>query len=129
MPGIHQRSNAKSRLIDKEFPYQVALPDDLCCMENLTIIMEFCRRFPYRVPTKCVTAAWPNGTWLRMRLHCFANRADAEEFAAHFEGEHFDPKKDRGKGHHRGIWRRQGNWEHSERSGPLKVPKFFREHP
>ena len=81
MPGVHQRSTAKSARIDKEFPHQVALPDDPCCMENLTVITEFCRRFPYRVPTKSVRAAWPNGTWLIMRLHCFAGRVDAEAFA------------------------------------------------
>ncbi|WP_419697304.1 hypothetical protein ACN2CC_35460 (plasmid) [Mesorhizobium muleiense] len=28
--------------IDRAYPYQVALPDDICCMHNLTLIMEFC---------------------------------------------------------------------------------------
>jgi hypothetical protein len=36
-----------------------------------------------------------------------------------FEGEHFNPKKDRGKGADRGIWRRTGTWE-STRSDPAR---------
>ena len=37
-----------------------------------------------------------------------ATWADAEEFANHLEGEHFNPRKDRGKGKDRGVWRRSG---------------------
>ena len=130
MPGIHQRANAKSARIDKELPHQVALPDDICCMENFTIIAEFCRRYSYRVETKKVTAIWPNGTSVALRLHCFADRADAEAFAAHFEGEHFNPAVDYGgKRRHRGAWRRTGSWEFKEQWGPLRMPKFFRENP
>ena len=98
-------------------------------MENHTVIMEFCRRFSHRVETRRVTAIWPNNTRLELRLHCFANRADAEEFANHFEGEHFNPKKDRGKGKDRNVWRRSGEWQHKEQTGPLKMPRFFVENP
>jgi hypothetical protein len=62
-------------------------------------------------------------------VHCFDNREDAEEFAIHFEGEHFNPKKDRGRGAERGMWRRTGTWVHKERTGPLCMPRFFVENP
>ena len=68
-----------SARIDKELPHHI------CCMENFTIIAEFCRRYSYRVETKKVTAIWPNGTSVSLRLHCFADRSDAAVFAAHFE--------------------------------------------
>ena len=62
---------------------------------------------------------------LELRLDCFANRADAEEFADHFGGEHFNPKNDRGKEVERGVWRRTGTWEHKDLTGPLNMSRFF----
>ena len=130
MPGEHQRANAKSARLDKELPYQVALPDDICCMENFTIISAFCQRYSYRVETKGVIAVWPEGKQIHMRLHCFAGRSDADAFAAHFEGEFFNPTVDYGgKRRHRGAWRRTGSWEFKEQWGRLRMPKFFRENP
>jgi hypothetical protein len=29
--------------IDRAYPYQVALPEDICCMRNYTLIEEFCQ--------------------------------------------------------------------------------------
>jgi hypothetical protein len=129
MTAVHKRANAKRAAIDRELPYQVALPEILCCMENLTPITDFCSRFARRAETTRVTAIWPNNTRLELRLHCFANRGDTEEFADHFEGEHFNPKRDRGKGTDRGVWRRTGAWEFKEQTGPLKMPRFFVENP
>lgn len=41
MPGRRMGELSYSA-IDRAYPYQVALPDDICCMHNLTLIMEFC---------------------------------------------------------------------------------------
>ena len=129
MTAVHKRANAKRAEIDRELPHQVALPEILCCMANLTVIMDFCRRFSHRVETRSVTAIWPNNTRLELRLDCFGNRVDAEEFANHFDGEHFNPQKDRGKGKDRNVWRRSGEWQHKDQTGPLKMPRFFVEIP
>lgn len=98
-------------------------------MENYDALARFCRRFAYTVEHKHVTSIWPDDTRVKMRLHCFASAADAEEFAAHFEGEHFDPVRDRGKGKDRNAWRRTGPPEAKEQYGPLRMPKFFQDHP
>ncbi|WP_378948105.1 hypothetical protein [Mesorhizobium sp. ANAO-SY3R2] len=62
------------------------------------------------------------------RLYCFATRADAETFAAYFEGLHFDPDKDRERGLVNRAWLRTDEWKPIERSGPLELPRFFREY-
>lgn len=61
--------------IDRAYPYQVALPDDICCMHNLTLIMEFCGKRGLIHLTRHVTAMWPNGKQEHYRLHCFADLA------------------------------------------------------
>lgn len=53
---------------------------------------------------------------------------DAEVFATHFEGAHFDPIKDREKGKVCGAWLRTDEWKPTERCGPLELPRFFREY-
>jgi hypothetical protein len=126
--SAHKRANAKRAEIDRDLPHQVALLNDLCCMENFTTIRKFCERFAGRVETTSVTAIWPNDTRAEFRLYCFATREEAEVFADHFEGDHFNPK-DRGKGVERGVWLRFDSWEYKDRSGPLRVPKFFAENP
>lgn len=88
----------------------------------------YCRRFspqPEKLPLK---AKWPNGKQEAFRLYCFASREDAEVFAAHFEGVHFDPIKDREKGRVNGAWLRTDEWKPIDRSGPLELPRFFREY-
>lgn len=129
MTAVHKRANYQRARIDRALPYQVALPDEFCCMENYTVIAEFCRRFDPAPEHRSITAIWPDGTQKKMRLHCFASRADAEVFAAHFEGEHFDPVRDRGKGERRDAWRRTGSWVNVDHFGPLKLPRFFRDNP
>jgi hypothetical protein len=74
-----------------------------------------------------VIAKWPNHKVLEFRLHCFRSRQEAETFAAHFEGMHFDPVKDREGGKINGAWIRTDEWRPIERCGPLKVPRFFQE--
>lgn len=130
MTAVHKRANANRAQIDRYFPHQVALPADYTCMENYGVIERFCKeRFGSSPPTREVAAVWPGTIQVMMRLYCFAIRADAEVFALHFEGEHFNPKTDRGRGGERSAWKREGPAIIRERYGPLEMPKFFRENP
>ncbi|NGN44703.1 hypothetical protein G6N74_26965 [Mesorhizobium sp. CGMCC 1.15528] len=114
-------------VIDREYTHQVALPDDICTQDNFTIILEFFLARGWRYFTRNVQAIWPNGKYQSMRLYCFADRASAEAFQAHFGGEFFDPAHDRDDGRIRGAWRRDGVWTRLLESGPLKVPKILRD--
>lgn len=95
MTSAKTRENAGRSDIRRNKPHQVALPNDLCCMENYDLLARYCQRFEPRPSTQHVMAKWPNGKQEEYRLYCFASRADADVFAAEFEGIHFDPSKDR----------------------------------
>lgn len=130
MTAVHKRANSDRARIDRGFPHQVALPSDYTCMENYTTIHRFCaERFGSQPPNRQVTAWWSTTVEVPMRLFCFASRDDAEVFAAHFDGEDFNPKTDRGRGVRRQCWQRKGVFAVRERYGPLEMPKFFRENP
>ena len=123
------RLRGHKRLIQPEYPHQVALPAFMCCRENYTQIAAFCAQHRLEFMTAPVIAKWPNRKALEFRLHCFRTREAAETFAGHFEGLHFDPVKDREGGNLTGAWIRMDEWKPIERCGPLEVPRFFREDP
>ncbi|RUV79456.1 hypothetical protein EOA88_24400 [Mesorhizobium sp. M5C.F.Ca.IN.020.14.1.1] len=123
------RARAHKRMIQRDFPHQVALPFYMCCEENYTQLAEFCSREGLDHQTTSVIAKWPNCKELEYRLYCFRTRQAAETFAIHFEGIHFDPVKDRDGGRINGAWVRRDKWKPIERCGPLSVPRFFRENP
>ncbi len=129
MTASHKRERSHRAMVDTEFPFQVALPNDLCCMENHRTLMDFCERL--RVPhhTRQVRAVWPDGTERDYRLYCFATRELAGNFARHFDGVHFDPSRDREKRSARGAWHRTDSSAMPERCGPLVMPKWFQQHP
>jgi hypothetical protein len=121
---------ARRASIDRHLRHQVALPDYMCTRDNLVIIDQFCRdRFGALCETRRVQTLWDDRHQETYRLHCFATREQAEIFAAHFGGEHFDPAKDRDKGKAEGVWRRQGPWVRVERCGVLEIPDFWRLNP
>lgn len=126
MPGRRMGELSYSA-IDRAYPYQVALPDDICCMHNLTLIMEFCGKRGLIHLTRHVTAIWPNGKQEHYRLHCFADLASAEPFKDHFGGVMFDPKRDRENGRARGAWHRKDGYKRILESGPLRVPEILRD--
>jgi hypothetical protein len=113
--------------IDRDWPHQVALAQDLCCDRNYDLIRTFCNDHRFDYQTRQVQAIWTDRRYQDMRLHCFTDRASAELFQAHFGGEFFDPKRDREGGAARGPWRREGVWTRLLESGPLKVPAFLRD--
>ncbi|MDW6020219.1 hypothetical protein SAZ10_00420 [Mesorhizobium sp. BAC0120] len=112
--------------IDRAYPYQVALPEDICCMHNHTLIMEFCRAHALDYRTRRVTAIWSPIRQEKFRLHCFADPASARGFKDHFGGVMFDPKRDRENARAQGAWHRKDEYERVLESGPLSVPDLLR---
>lgn len=74
MTAAKKRETAKRWHIRKNLPHQVALPNDLCCMENYDLIAAFCRHFETEPMLQHVIAKWPNGKSEDFRLYCFATR-------------------------------------------------------
>jgi hypothetical protein len=113
--------------IDREWPHQVALPDDICTEQNYSLIRAFCEAHRLHHQTRQVQAIWPDRKYQNYRLHCFADSAQADLFQSHFGGEFFDPKRDRENGRAQGAWYRNGVWTRLLESGPLKVPAMLRD--
>ncbi len=122
------RAAARKRDIRQNYPHQVALPDWLCTRENFDVVERYCAaHFDRRPATTMIEARWQGGAFETMRLYCFVRALNAQSFAAHFDGEHFDHKVERdGK---RTYWPRPGHWAHRIRYGPLSVPRWLRENP
>ncbi|MER9927487.1 hypothetical protein NKJ84_32635 [Mesorhizobium sp. M0048] len=121
------RSRRPSRAkIDREWPYQVALPDDLCTGHSFSLIRDFCEERGLVPITRQVQAIWPDQTYENWRLYCFADQASAQAFLDHFGGIMFDPKRDRENGKARGVWRRTGEYKRTLDLAPLSVPQALR---
>ncbi|MER9341815.1 hypothetical protein NKI41_13585 [Mesorhizobium sp. M0601] len=112
--------------IDREWPCQIALPDDLCTGHSFTLISEFCEDRGLVPLTRQVQAIWPDQTYETWRLYCFADQASALVFLDHLGGMMFDPKRDRENGNARGVWRRTGEYKRILDLGPLSVPQALR---
>jgi hypothetical protein len=123
------RLSAHKREIERDYPHQVALPNFMCCEENYGKIARFCSDNGLVFKTRPILTKWAKHKQVEYRLHCFRTRADAETFANHFEGEHFNPKTDQEGGRIDGAWLRLAEWKPVERCGPLEVPQFLRENP
>ena len=124
------RESYRHRTIERELPHQVALPAIFCTFENYEALNAFCHeRFGRRPETMTVTAIWEHGGEDDYRLYCFATAEQAREFAAHFGGILFHPKRDREGGRRRGAWRRPGGASLPIMCGPLVLPRFWRENP
>ncbi len=123
---VRSRSIPPASTIDRDWPHQIALPDDLCVAHNLTLIHEFCVERGYDFWIRHVQAIWPKGKYEDWRLHCFRDPAAAEAFQAHFGGIVFVPDRDRENGRARGVWRRQDEYKRILDQGPLSVPEILR---
>ncbi|TKT79027.1 hypothetical protein [Aquamicrobium sp. LC103] len=110
--------------IDREWPHQVAILDDLCCRENYWILDAFCRARSASPRARSVIAIWPDGKLATFRIYCFQERVHAQEFIKAFGGEPFDPS-DRAKGR-KDTWFRTDEWRPILESGPLRVPDSLR---
>ena len=83
---VRRKGELNKGRIDREWPYQIALPIEAAGGRNTIIIQRFChdlsicpRHKSYRV----------NGQ--EFIVHCFATRTDAEFFQTYFGGEFVDP--------------------------------------
>lgn len=112
--------------IDQDWPFQVALPDDLCVDRNFSLIKKFCQERGLLPMTRHVQAIWASGEYENWRLHCFVDAVDAQAFLDHFGGVMFDPQRDRENGKAQGVWRRTGSYERILDLGPLSVPEILR---
>ena len=113
-------------VIDRDWPYQVALPDDICTDRNFTMIAKFCQDRDFSHQTRHVQAIWPSGKYETYRLHCFADASFARAFCDHFTAQMFDPKRDRENGNVKGVWRRTGEYKQIVELGPLSMPEILR---
>jgi hypothetical protein len=88
MRAVARRKGEPGRgAINRNWPYQVALPADQCRGENFYTMLHFC--LPLSVAPRSHSFARDNKWWC---VYCFAVEADAEKFRQQFGGEKFDPK-------------------------------------
>jgi hypothetical protein len=125
MPG-RRTGELTYSAIDSAYPHQVALPDDICCMHNDTLIVEFCRARGLEYRTRHVMAIWSPSKQEHYRLYCFADLAAAKLFRDYFAGVLFNPKRDREKGRAQGAWHRKDEYKRILESGPPSVPEILR---
>lgn len=124
--AMRNRVTPAPSVIDRDWPQQVALPDDLCTDRNFTKITKFCQDRGFRHQARQVQAIWPNGKYENYRLYCFADEVSARTFRDHFDGLMFDPKRDRENGKIRGAWRRMDEYKRIFALGSLSVPEILR---
>lgn len=127
MTNVRTNSKPSPSRIDRDWPFQVALPDDLCVMHNLTLVVDFCSDHDLTDLTRHVTVMWQGHRPEVFRLLCFADLDSARLFQKHFGGVMFDPKRDRHKGKARGAWYRDEPRKRVLESGPLSVPECLRD--
>jgi len=128
MTRARSRSKPSATVIDREWPHQIALPDELCCDPNFKMIGQWFADSGVGQMTRQVTAVWSQTRQETWRLYCFRKESDANAFQAHFGGVRFDPKRDRHKGLARAVaWHRTGTWEQMTASGPLRLHPIFLE--
>jgi hypothetical protein len=87
--------------IDREWPYQVALPAEQVAGKNYVVAHDFCRDL-----SLCPRGHAGRREGIEYHGFCFANPAHADLFRDKFMGERFDPK-DRGQGANWHLWRQK----------------------
>jgi hypothetical protein len=84
---VYRKGELEKRVIDREWPHQVALPAEGCSGQNYVTIQLFCDGL-----SLCPRRHFFRQDGADMNVFCFAERAHAEQFQAHFGGEFIDPK-------------------------------------
>jgi hypothetical protein len=97
---IYRKGELSPAMIDRGWPYQVALPACASQGGGYTMIHEFCKDLSLCPRGHSV---FHGDEWLN--VYCFAEPADAEKFLQRFGGETFDPKQ-RGKGSNWARWKK-----------------------
>jgi hypothetical protein len=112
--------------IDHDWPHQVAILRELCCMDNLEVVQKFSSARSCSPRNRSVTIIWADRKPEIHSVYCFSDPAHAQEFINEFGGYHFDPVKDRAKGR-KDTWFRSEPWQLILESGPLSVPQMLRD--
>jgi hypothetical protein len=94
-----RKGELSSRMIDREWPHQVALPADQVMGDKHRVTYEFCRDLS--LCPRGHTVCRDNVTY---HVFCFADATDADRFRERFGGEQFDPTQ-RGRGNQWHLWR------------------------
>lgn len=89
---VYRKGELSPSGVDRGWPYQVALREDLCTSKNNDIHREFNKGLSLCSRGHSVSY---EGHWYR--VFCYSIKEDAEAFLARFGGEWFDPEL-RGKG-------------------------------
>jgi hypothetical protein len=96
---VYRKGELSPASIDREWPYQVALPGSTSLNGGYKIIREFCKDL----------SLCPRGhsvfrdEWFN--VYCFAKPEHAERFLARFGGEKFHPSQ-RGRGAKWAVWKK-----------------------
>lgn len=97
---IYRKGELSPAAIDRDWPYQVALPASASGQGGYMAIHAFCEGLSLCPRGHSV---FHEGEWFN--VYCFADPADAEKFMERFGGERFDPKQ-RGKGANWACWKK-----------------------
>jgi hypothetical protein len=95
-----RKGELSARMIDREWPHQVALPVDQVIGKNHRVIREFCREL-----SLCSLGHTVQHNSITYNVFCFADPSHADLFRERFGGEPFDPR-DRGRGSKWHLWRK-----------------------
>jgi hypothetical protein len=90
-----------SRMIDRDWPHQVALRAERVVGENYRIAHDFCRDLS--LAPRGRTVRGESGDYV---VFCVSDPAHADLFRERFDGVRFDPR-DRGRGNNWHQWRRR----------------------
>jgi hypothetical protein len=94
-----RKGEVSPRMVDRDWPHQVALPAERMMGDGHKVIREFCREL-----SLCQRGHTVQRDDRTYRVFCFADPSHADLFRQRFGGEPFDPK-DRGRGREWHLWR------------------------
>jgi hypothetical protein len=98
---VRRRGELSSRMIDRDWPHQVALRADSVKGRSSEIKDEFCRDLSLCPRGHCVRR-----DGVGYVVFCFSKPSHANLFREHFDGERFNPE-DRGRGREWRLWRKR----------------------
>jgi hypothetical protein len=99
-----RKGELSASMIDKMWPHQVAVHEELVRGFHFEPKLQFSRSLSVSPRGRSLTVRWPGNRCEGYHLYCFRKPEDAQAFIDRFGGEHFNPAKDRGKGKQRDYW-------------------------
>ena len=93
-----RKGQLTAAIIDRGWPFQIALDGVLCTGKQTAVQDEFCKGL-----SRCVRGHFLSHDDKMFVVHCFSLKEDAEKFMAQFGGEWLDPRE-RGRGFQWNKW-------------------------